>query len=240
VHFSVNGKLYNGRDVNSTFSAAGAKWGSVHAQKNGIFTRGVLLDVAAARGVEWYEKDEYVTVADFEAAETLTDAQIATLQKWSSSTFVEGTAVAAPPAGSSIERAPGGQAGNGTDTNDNAADWLVQAAPSPQGLAAPAVPGPGASPTPTVSPSPTPSATPDPTTTPAPTAAALTTVARHTETNRSRASLFMVTKRLPRSTALFRVEQVVGVGDGPIEFLAGVQSYGDERFDRKSGSHRPE
>jgi kynurenine formamidase len=69
VHFSVNGKLYNGRDVNSTFSAAGAKWGSVHAQKNGIFTRGVLLDVAAARGVEWYEKDEYVTVADFEAAE---------------------------------------------------------------------------------------------------------------------------------------------------------------------------
>ena len=37
-----------------------------------------------------------------------------------SSSFVEGTAVAAPPAGSSIERAPGGQAGNGTDTNDNA------------------------------------------------------------------------------------------------------------------------
>ena len=60
-----------------------------------------------------------------------------------SSSFVEGTAVAAPPAGSSIERAPGGQAGNGTDTNDNAADWLVQAAPSPQGLAAPAVPWPG-------------------------------------------------------------------------------------------------
>ena len=61
-----------------------------------------------------------------------------------SSSFVEGTAVAAPPAGSSIERAPGGQAGNGTDTNDNAADWFVQGAPSPQGLAAPAVPGPGA------------------------------------------------------------------------------------------------
>jgi len=29
----------------------------------------VLLDVAAARGVPWYESNEYVTVADFEAAE---------------------------------------------------------------------------------------------------------------------------------------------------------------------------
>jgi len=29
----------------------------------------VLLDVAAARGIKWYESHEYVTVADFEAAE---------------------------------------------------------------------------------------------------------------------------------------------------------------------------
>ena len=100
-----------------------------------------------------------------------------------SSSFVEGTAVAAPPAGSSIERAPGGQAGNGTDTNDNAADWFVQGAPSPQGLARSAVPGPGASPSaddraiadsdpvPTGTPTPTqrlptPSLTPGPTETP--------------------------------------------------------------------------
>jgi kynurenine formamidase len=69
VHFSVDGKLYNNREVAKTFSGGGAKWGSVYAQKNGIFTRGVLLDVAAARGVKWYQGDEYVTVADFEAAE---------------------------------------------------------------------------------------------------------------------------------------------------------------------------
>ena len=37
--------------------------------RHGIFTRGVLLDVAAARDVPWYESNEYVTVADFEAAE---------------------------------------------------------------------------------------------------------------------------------------------------------------------------
>lgn len=68
-HFSVDGRLYNGREVDKTFSGNGAQWGSVYAQKNGIFTRGVLLDVAAARNVRWYMPDEYVTVEDFEAAE---------------------------------------------------------------------------------------------------------------------------------------------------------------------------
>ena len=80
-----------------------------------------------------------------------------------------GHGAAAPPAGSSLERAPGGPAGNGTDTNDNSVDWFVQAAPSPQGLAAPPVPGPTATPTPTRRPrrrarraTPTPTATPTP------------------------------------------------------------------------------
>ena len=49
--------------------------------------------------------------------------------------FVEGSPAAAPPAGSSLERRPGGSAGNGTDTNDNAADWFVQPTPGPQNLA---------------------------------------------------------------------------------------------------------
>lgn len=68
-HFSVDDQLYNNRKRSDTVSAAGAKWGSIYAMRQGIFTRGVLLDVAAARGVPWYESDEYVTVADFEAAE---------------------------------------------------------------------------------------------------------------------------------------------------------------------------
>lgn len=68
-HFSVGDTLYNNRKRSETVSANGATWGSVLAVKDGIFTRGVLLDVAAARDVPWYESDEYVTVADFEAAE---------------------------------------------------------------------------------------------------------------------------------------------------------------------------
>jgi kynurenine formamidase len=68
-HFSWKDQFYNGRKRSETLTASGAKWGSIHAQRQGIFTRGVLLDVAAARGVSWYKPDEYVTVADFEAAE---------------------------------------------------------------------------------------------------------------------------------------------------------------------------
>jgi kynurenine formamidase len=68
-HFSWNDQFYNGRKRSESLSASGAKWGSIYAQRQGIFTRGVLLDVAAARGLPWYKSDEYVTVADFEAAE---------------------------------------------------------------------------------------------------------------------------------------------------------------------------
>ena len=68
-HFMFNDTLYNGRKRSATMSAEGTQWGSIYALRNGVFTRGVLLEVAAARGVPWYESNEYVTVADFEAAE---------------------------------------------------------------------------------------------------------------------------------------------------------------------------
>jgi hypothetical protein len=77
--------------------------------------------------------------------------------------FVEGTAAPAPPAGSSLERRPGGAAGNGTDSNDNAADWIVSAAPGPQNLGAAPIPDPGTTPGPSATPIPTATATPTPT-----------------------------------------------------------------------------
>jgi hypothetical protein len=98
--------------------------------------------------------------------------------------FVEGVAVAAPPAGSSIERRPGGAAGNATDSNDNATDFFLQPLPAPQNRAAPATPDPFAVPTstpvataaPSSSPSASttmasasPSVTPSASTTPSPT-----------------------------------------------------------------------
>jgi outer membrane biosynthesis protein TonB len=85
--------------------------------------------------------------------------------------FVEGEAALAPPAGSSLERTPGGLAGNTVDTNNNAADWFIQSLPSPEGLAAPLVPPASSSPSPPPSsaPTPTPDATPIPTASPTPT-----------------------------------------------------------------------
>lgn len=62
--------------------------------------------------------------------------------------FVEGSAAPAPPAKSSIERLPGGAAGNTQDTNDNLADWFVQPNPVPQSLVS--APAPVASTTPSV------------------------------------------------------------------------------------------
>ena len=103
--------------------------------------------------------------------------------------FVEGSAIPAPAAGSSIERKPGGTAGNTVDTNANAADWFAQLTPNPQSLAAPPVPAPmvtaspapspslPATPTPgpTAGPTPVPTATASPTDTPSPSATAVPT-----------------------------------------------------------------
>jgi DNA/RNA endonuclease YhcR with UshA esterase domain len=86
------------------------------------------------------------------------------------STYVEGTPGSAPPAGSSLERKPGGDGGNARDTNDNAADTVVNEAPLPQGSAPqpPPTPAPTPEPTPEPTPKPTPAPTPAPTPKPPP------------------------------------------------------------------------
>ena len=87
--------------------------------------------------------------------------------------FVEGGPAVAPASGSSLERSPGGDLGNGVDTNDNALDWLVNPTPNPQRSTDPPVPAPGPTPSgsPTPTPTPAPSAAPTPTPTAAPTPA---------------------------------------------------------------------
>ena len=76
-------------------------------------------------------------------------------------TWLEGTPAPPPPAGSSLERLPGGPAGSTRDTDDNAVDFVVRATPDPQNSGSPPVPDPVAS-SPTPSPS-TPTSTPAPT-----------------------------------------------------------------------------
>ena len=88
------------------------------------------------------------------------------------STWREGTNAAAPAAGSSIERLPGGALGSTQDTDDNAADFGERPVPEPQNLASPPTPAGGSSPTPapTIAPTLTPTPTPTPTLTTTPSA----------------------------------------------------------------------
>ena len=83
--------------------------------------------------------------------------------------WIEGTPAAAPPAGSSLERLPGGASGSTQDTNDNVADFAVRDVPDPQNSASDIVP-PGTEGSPSPSASPSQSATAQPSASPTPAA----------------------------------------------------------------------
>ena len=68
-HYSWHGKLYNGKPANMITSREGAQTHSIEAASDGIITRGVLLDIAASRGVDWLPADDPVMPRDLEAAE---------------------------------------------------------------------------------------------------------------------------------------------------------------------------
>jgi kynurenine formamidase len=61
--------IYNGGKAAEVALPCGLTFADMLAQKDGIFTRGVLLNIAGARGVEWLTPDEGVYAADLDAAE---------------------------------------------------------------------------------------------------------------------------------------------------------------------------
>lgn len=68
--------IYNGRRCAETITADGVTFGSIMAARDGVFTRGVFLDVASARGVEYLRRTDGISVADLEAAERLTGTYV--------------------------------------------------------------------------------------------------------------------------------------------------------------------
>jgi len=68
AHYFWNGRMYNGRSCNLITSREGAQVEAVDLLRDGIVTRGVLLDVAAQKG-RWLESGEGVLPEDLEAAE---------------------------------------------------------------------------------------------------------------------------------------------------------------------------
>jgi kynurenine formamidase len=77
-HIFRDGKMYNDRSASLVSTAEGATRNAVTAWKDGLVGRGVLLDVAKARGVEWVEPGDPITVQDLEAAEELASVRVKT------------------------------------------------------------------------------------------------------------------------------------------------------------------
>lgn len=75
-HFAHAGKLYNGFDVD-TLKPEGAEKLGIHNFKNGIVTRGVLVDMPWLRGVDYLEPTTVITADDLEAWERKTGITVA-------------------------------------------------------------------------------------------------------------------------------------------------------------------
>ena len=67
-HVFNQGKMYNGYSA-SDVTSEGARNGAIDALKDGIVSRGVLIDVPRLKGREWLEPGEAISPADLEAAE---------------------------------------------------------------------------------------------------------------------------------------------------------------------------
>lgn len=68
-HFFWDAQMYNGRAAREITTERGATVHPVTKVADGILTRGVLLDIAALRGVDWLEVGEGIFPEDLEAAE---------------------------------------------------------------------------------------------------------------------------------------------------------------------------
>ncbi|HXG20416.1 MAG TPA: cyclase family protein [Methylomirabilota bacterium] len=67
-HVFNQGKMYNGYP-SSDVTVQGAKNGAIDALKDGIVSRGVLIDIPLIKNREWLEPGEAISPADLEAAE---------------------------------------------------------------------------------------------------------------------------------------------------------------------------
>lgn len=66
-HIFWDGKMYNGRPAEAVSSSSGATEHDVTAVRGGIITRGVLVDAARHRGVDWLEPGDSVSGEELEA-----------------------------------------------------------------------------------------------------------------------------------------------------------------------------
>ena len=69
AHIFWYGKVYNGHPAERVNTAQGATVESIDLLRDGVVTRGVLLDIAGTKGVKWLQPGEGVFPEDLEEAE---------------------------------------------------------------------------------------------------------------------------------------------------------------------------
>ena len=74
-HFAHHGQMYNGFPV-SGLKETGAEYLGIHNAKNGVVTRGVLIDMPWHKGVDYLEPGTVITTDDLEAWERKTGVRV--------------------------------------------------------------------------------------------------------------------------------------------------------------------
>jgi kynurenine formamidase len=74
-HTYYEGHLYNGFP-DTSITAAGASVLDAAQYRNGLFTRGVLVDIPALRGLPWLETNAFITAHDLDAWEAKTGSHV--------------------------------------------------------------------------------------------------------------------------------------------------------------------
>jgi kynurenine formamidase len=79
-HVMVEGRGYNDRKMEDIKAASGCPKGSIHAQRNGIFTKGILFDATLLPGKAtadgWLEPGTAIHAADLEALEKIEHVKV--------------------------------------------------------------------------------------------------------------------------------------------------------------------
>jgi kynurenine formamidase len=75
-HRFFDGKMYNGFSHEEVTNADGAKRNSIHNLRNGILTRGVLIDIPRLRGVDYLPPGSRIYPEDFDAWEKRTGVKV--------------------------------------------------------------------------------------------------------------------------------------------------------------------
>jgi kynurenine formamidase len=78
AHMFRDGTMYNGLSAELVSTSLGATRNAVTVWRDGLVGRGVLLDVARARGVDWVQPGDPITTGDLEAAEELAGTRVRT------------------------------------------------------------------------------------------------------------------------------------------------------------------